>query len=190
MARNNSLKRLTLSRNQGLSSEGLDSFFHTFCDTTSIESIRQSNHTLQTIYMLLNLGMPGHQGGTGTKACDAVTLWLRGNKSNDKEYAIRQKIINFYFKNESGGPRDFDVSPLANLSVSVLPEVINLVEGNKLEKTNAIFRFVQRNSAMCSFKSAEAKIQSRPKACPEPDVEEHQPKPIVRPWRHPHHRRS
>eukprot|EP00956_Cyclotella_meneghiniana_P040620 scaffold200815_cov53-Cyclotella_meneghiniana.AAC.3 len=88
------------------------------CDASSIESIHASNHTLQLMWhtrRYTDIGMP--------TLPNMIRTCLKLNKNANKDEVIRKKIARYYFIGE------FDISPFANMPVSVLPEVLGLIEG-------------------------------------------------------------
>ena len=114
------------------------------CDTTSIESICSSNHTLLEI-----------------KPCPKGDLWYEDkfgrsiienslkklNIIENKEKVIREKIARYYFVG------DFDVSPLARLPVSAVPSVLGMIKGKKPARQSAIFRLLKSIPDLCNVGS-------------------------------------
>ena len=112
------------------------------CDTTSIESIRSSNHTLLEI-----------------KPCPNDYCWYEDkfgiienslkklNIIENKEKVIREKIARYYFVG------NFDVSPLARLPVSAVPSVLGMIKGKKLDRQSAIFRLLKSIHDLCNVGS-------------------------------------
>ena len=86
------------------------------CNTSSIEGIHVSNHTLQKLSTWDMPTLPKM-----IKAC----LKLNKNTNKDEEI-IRKKISRYYFVGK------FSISLFAKMPVSVLPEVLRLI---KLDKT-------------------------------------------------------
>ena len=125
-----------------------DTYFNSvrdlLCDTTSIESICSSNHTLLEI-----------------KPCPKGDLWYEDkfgrsiienslkklNIIENKEKVIREKIARYYFVG------DFDVSPLARLPVSAVPSVLGMIKGKKLDRQSAIFRLLKSIPDLCNVGS-------------------------------------
>jgi len=125
-----------------------DTYFNSvrdlLCDTTSIESICSSNHTLLEI-----------------KPCPKGDLWYEDkfgrsiienslkklNIIENKEKVIREKIARYYFVG------DFDVSPLARLPVSAVPSVLVMIKGNKPARQSAIFRLLKSIPDLCNVGS-------------------------------------
>jgi hypothetical protein len=101
-----------------------DYFKKLICDQSSIESIYNSNHTLEELI----LG-------------DSCALWIyelsRLNNNKDKAQVVRNKILKYYFVG------DFDVMPFTNMPVSVVPEVICRIRSDtKQSLQSAIFRLL------------------------------------------------
>jgi hypothetical protein len=101
------------------------------CDTSSIESISNSNHTL------VNILVSGHTPSAITQQC------LRLNENENKAKVVHDKIAKFYFV------REFDVSPFVNMHLSVLPEVMSQIEGNG--KQSAVYRLLQCIPELCNI---------------------------------------
>eukprot|EP00956_Cyclotella_meneghiniana_P022004 scaffold40856_cov48-Cyclotella_meneghiniana.AAC.2 len=72
------------------------------------------------------------------------------NKNTDKNKVIREKIANYYFVGE------FDVSIIARLPVTVVPSILHMIRGDKLERQSAIFRLLKSIPSLCN-------VGSRPK---------------------------
>eukprot|EP00956_Cyclotella_meneghiniana_P025529 scaffold53430_cov60-Cyclotella_meneghiniana.AAC.6 len=104
------------------------------CDSSSIESIQNSNHTLESIaYGLF---------GDETCPSEFVQDCLKLNEHEDKEQVIRQKIAKYYFV---GG---YDVSPFAAMPLSAMPKVISTIGGDANNQCSAIFRMLKTNFRM------------------------------------------
>lgn len=123
---NKRLKQLNVSR---VRREDLNSFDRVFCDTSSLDGITSSNHTLEEL-------VPSYM----FPRCVQESLEL--NKDEDKESVVRQKIAKFYFVGE------FDVSPFVSMSVTLLPNVMSMIgcdspETQKLVQCSAILRMLK-----------------------------------------------
>jgi hypothetical protein len=93
------------------------------CNTTSIESIYNSNHTVKMV-------RPSYS--------ELLSERLEINKNEDKAQVERNKILRYYFVG------DFDVTPFANfLPVSVVPEVISQIRSET--KQSSIFLLLKCN---------------------------------------------
>jgi hypothetical protein len=120
LANNNELKSLNLNwqrEKMTLFSNG--SFHNLLCDPTSIQSIKNSNHTLEEI------------SAGSHRSPSLVTEYLELNAEEDKTQVVRNKILKHYFVN------DFDVTPFTNMPVSVVPEMISQIRSDT--KQSAIF---------------------------------------------------
>lgn len=110
------------------------------CDTSSLESIQQSNHTLESVG-LFSIFMK-------------VSELLELNENTNKEKVIRTKISRYYFA------ESFDTSPFAKMPISVVPEVMGMIEGNEQYCCNAIFRVLQGIPDLCNVASrTEARLE-------------------------------
>ena len=113
-----------------VNTENTATFGRILCDETSLDSIRNSNHTLFEISTNLDCSQP-------TSDC------LKLNINDDKRQVIRQKIAKYYFAG------DFDVSPFASMPLSVVPNVMEMIGGDDSNNTkkslqcNAIFRILK-----------------------------------------------
>eukprot|EP00956_Cyclotella_meneghiniana_P005565 scaffold7160_cov52-Cyclotella_meneghiniana.AAC.3 len=90
------------------------------CDTSSIERIVASNHTLESI-LLRNLN-------------PIIREYLTLNKKTNKELVIRTKIARYYFRGE------FDVSTFASIDVKCLPRVLAMIGGGETNLNAVKFR--------------------------------------------------
>jgi len=128
---NKSLKELALDVNffHYFPDEWKKSLGRALCDSSSIESIQNSNHTLESIaYGLF---------GDETCPSEFVQDCLKLNEHEDKEQVIRQKIAKYYFV---GG---YDVSPFAAMPLSAMPKVISTIGGDANNQCSAIFRMLK-----------------------------------------------
>mmetsp|Transcript_19307 Transcript_19307/g.29745 ORF Transcript_19307/g.29745 Transcript_19307/m.29745 type:complete len:532 (-) Transcript_19307:1142-2737(-) len=81
------------------------------CDGTGVESIFSSNHTLYRIESLFSFSMdPG------------IKLLLKMNENDDKVEVARQKIIKYYFLEES------NLHELGRMDLGLLPRVLGYVD--------------------------------------------------------------
>ena len=112
------------------------------CDTTSIESIRSSNHTLLEIKPCPNDYIPLYD-----KFGIIENSLKKLNIIENKEKVIREKIARYYFVG------NFDVSPLARLPVSAVPSVLGMIKGKKLDRQSAIFRLLKSIPDLCNVGS-------------------------------------
>eukprot|EP00956_Cyclotella_meneghiniana_P017871 scaffold29424_cov54-Cyclotella_meneghiniana.AAC.8 len=135
LVNNKTLKRLILTwdRMNNISLEPLCSLV---CNTSTVESIRNSNHYLQEIIMGGAIWIP-----------QLLQENLKLNKNSDKEAVIRQKISQYYFKEE------FDVSPFVNMPLSVLLKVIGIIGGDFSTRQSAIVRLLKNIPELCNVSS-------------------------------------
>jgi hypothetical protein len=103
----------------------LGGFDKLLCDDSTIESITNSNHTLEST--LVNGYAPSN---LSTFAEQLLAL----NVSVDKAKVIRSKTQRFYFAGE------FDVSPFSTMPLSVLPEMSRIQEN---DNQSAMYRLLQ-----------------------------------------------
>eukprot|EP00956_Cyclotella_meneghiniana_P036578 scaffold127602_cov60-Cyclotella_meneghiniana.AAC.1 len=109
---NKSLKKLQLE--PGTSLDIMKNILEpALCDASSIESIQNSNHTLESIA----IGLYEMLLSEIEQDC------LKLNKIEDKDQVIRQKTAKYYFIG------DYDVSPFAAMPLSAMPKVISTIGG-------------------------------------------------------------
>jgi hypothetical protein len=129
---NTHLKDLTLI---DMDKTSLNHFDELLCDTSSIESIYNSNHTLEVI---------SHDDQLGHNLEQCLLL----NRNPDKTKVIRDKILRFYCVGE------FAVSPFSCMAVSVLPGVLSQFGRN--DKLSAIYRLLQCLPDLCNVSDRES----------------------------------
>eukprot|EP00956_Cyclotella_meneghiniana_P001451 scaffold1607_cov54-Cyclotella_meneghiniana.AAC.2 len=120
------------------------------CGASSIEGIQASNHTLQEIAgreggIPVLRGIP--PGAVIFTMPSMIATCLKLNKNANKEEVIRKKIARYYFTGK------FDISPFTKMSVSVLPEVLSLIEGDNIYQQSAIFRMLKSIPELCNVSS-------------------------------------
>jgi hypothetical protein len=116
-----------------IGAEPFDEFDNLLCDSSSIENICNSNHTLETIEQSYNVS-------DHTEDC------LEINQNQIKCKVIQDKIIRYYFLGE------FDLSPFASMPLSVLSEVLTL--GAKMSnQQTAIFELLRGIPDLCHVSS-------------------------------------
>lgn len=101
------------------------------CDPSSIESIRNSNHTIEQIQC-----SPEHiwNNEEGILIGDLVEL----NKNPNKEQVSRIKILRYYFAGE------FIISPFSTMSASVLPNIMSVTRGYQRSRQSGNLRAIAR----------------------------------------------
>ena len=128
-----SFKVLSFYRNHVLpfqSDVSIERIKQLLCNTASIGSIIQSNHSLQVMMT------------TGEK--DEYKQYLKINKNPNKKKVVQTKITQFYFSGE------FDASSIANMPLSVLAHAIGIdVE----KKQTAIFNILKSVPELCAVSS-------------------------------------
>lgn len=115
LAQNSELKKLTVHGIFGRD-EAIDSFASLLCNTTSLQGICNSNHTLQTFSL----------------PCCSVKIffsycpeYLEMNKNLDKRRAVQLKVMHCY------SSKLVDASPLESVPLTVLPQVLSIDAPNK-----------------------------------------------------------
>jgi len=140
----------TLSMNCRIGNTYLTSVQTLLCDTTSIESIRSSNHTLTELKPFPEFEV-NHRiivlSPEEEVKFEIIEDSLILNENSNKNKVIREKIAWYYFVG------DFDVSPLSSLPVSVLPSVLVMIKGLDRARQSAIFRLLKSIPDLCNVGS-------------------------------------
>eukprot|EP00956_Cyclotella_meneghiniana_P032355 scaffold88504_cov41-Cyclotella_meneghiniana.AAC.1 len=139
LARN---KTLEILRSRGFEGN-LRPIAKALCDASSIKRIHASNHTLQKICR--------RPGETMPLMPQMIKDCLKLNKTANKNEVIRNKIARYYFIG------DFDMSPFIDMPVSVLPEVLNLIEEDDIYRQSAIFRMLKTIPELCNVSSRDVR---------------------------------
>eukprot|EP00956_Cyclotella_meneghiniana_P011806 scaffold16615_cov23-Cyclotella_meneghiniana.AAC.1 len=144
---NTSLRHFHLDK-RGFSYRGISQYdphgylAKALCESSSIENILNSNHTLIGVY-------PGFESSESELSDSEsviqfervhvkVANCLELNENTDKDKVKREKIARYDFVG------DFDVSPNASLPVSVVPSVLlGMIQSDKLDRQFAIFRLLK-----------------------------------------------
>ena len=130
LAKNSTLKLLTLAYRGSW-----DAISKVFCDASSIESIYSSNHTLEAI---------GNRGTIPPVIADYLSL----NRIPNKQEVIRMKIFRYYFVG------DFDITPFAQMPLSVLPQVLGMIQcSDDEDRRLALFRLARYIPDLCNVSS-------------------------------------
>ena len=128
-----------------------DTFFTSaqtlLCDTTSIESICLSNHTLIELQPFLESEVRFDVFSEQEVKFGIIVDSLRLNRNSNKNRVIREKISRYFFVG------NFDVSPFIKLPVSVVPSVLGMIKGKKLDRQSAIFRLLKSIPDLCNVVS-------------------------------------
>lgn len=144
----------------GISDQGLASFTTAVCDTSSIESTLDSNHTLEGI-------IAGNFGSFKYVPATLATL-LRLNKDRDKAATANLKVLRCHFSH------GFDLTA-AGLDAKILPYLLEWL--GRLPNTylrsecadpddeatcrSAFFRIIKHNSYLCSYPSYDRVMRHR-----------------------------
>jgi len=110
------------------------------CDTSSIQSIQASNHTMKILALTRTFSRSlmnpiiGPIIGEPASIPFLIKEYLRLNKSENKELVIRTKIARYYFQ------EDFDVSTFASMDMKCLPRVLAMIGGGETNRNAAILR--------------------------------------------------
>ena len=134
LAQNAELKTLKL---HGLfeRSASVKRFASLLCNTTSIESILQSNHTLENIEVIKTRAL--------RKYCQQ---YLEINKTRDKRKVAQIKVMRYYLR------RKFEASPLPSMPLAVLPRVLG-IDVPKRYKCTAVFNILKGIPELCNVSS-------------------------------------
>ena len=150
---NKSLREFHLYMDTVMTNEDVADYFphghlaKALCDSSSIENILNSNHTLTKVYPRTILPFDFEDVDVFTVG-DCLSL----NENTDKDKVKREKIARYYFVG------DFDVSPLARLPMSVVPSILGMIKCDKLlDRQSAIFRLLKSIPDLCNVDST-AKI--------------------------------
>lgn len=107
------------------------------CNSSSLESISNSNHTLECVTLVREGLSPYLLGKRAEK-------YLEFNRNPDKTKVIHDKIRWFYFVGQ------FDVSLFLDLPASILPEVMSKIKGKDKLKLSAVYRLLQSIPYLCN----------------------------------------
>jgi hypothetical protein len=112
------------------------------CNSSDLDSICSSNHTLEIITLADSLkGIPMR-----VKEC------LKLNKNSNKNQVIRHKIMQYYFIGS------FDMAPFASMPLSVLSEIMGL--GGEMNNMHpAIFELLRGIPDLCNVSSRSMQFQ-------------------------------
>ena len=114
--------------------EAVECFASILCDATSIESILQSNHTVEAIRVDAHAVQdPCHQ-------------YLELNKNLDKRKVAQIKIMQYYLS------KKFEASPLPSMPLAVLPQVLG-IDVPKRHKCTAVFNIFKGIPELCNVSS-------------------------------------
>jgi hypothetical protein len=118
------------------------------CNVSTINSVINSNHQVREFVICNHNWQDGNLTAIRNRNVEQVRQCLELNQNKDKAEVIRNKILQFYFVGE------YDVSPLAEMSLSVLPEVISQIGGDN--KHSAIYRLLRLIPELCNVSGRES----------------------------------
>ena len=149
LVQNTNLQSLRIS---GLFQDGVskERIKQLLCNTSSIHSIIESNHSL----LRIKVYDEDEDSDEEDETIELETPWQQYaalNKNPNKNKVIQAKIMQFYF---SG---DFDPSSIANMPLSVLANIMGL---NVQAKQSSIFNILKSIPELCSI-SSRAGLQSQ-----------------------------
>jgi len=147
VANNTTLERLEMWGS--VSTGDVRTFERILCNATTLDGIKNSNHTLVKISPVQNFSH---------RALDCVKL----NRNENKEEVFRQKIAKYYFAG------DFDVSPFASMPLSAIPNIMGMIGGDDLKakeslQCNAIFRMLKAIPDLSSVGNMKVKSEDTSK---------------------------
>ena len=117
----------------------MECFKNLLCDTSSLDSVIQSNHTLQNI-QIINLDY--EEAMEWEEKCQP---YYNLNKNPNKDTVIRCKIMQFYLSGDN-----FNPSSLANMPLGVLAQILGM---NVPKKQSAMFNILKSVSELCAVSS-------------------------------------
>jgi hypothetical protein len=119
--------------NKEFNRELSDAFNKLLCDSSSLENVSNSNHTLEKIYCrtVPRRTVPRRTFLDSARFNECLEL----NMSKNKNKVIHNKVVKFYFVG------DFDPASFASMPLPVLSEVLGLVAIRN--KQSAIFQLLR-----------------------------------------------
>jgi hypothetical protein len=124
--------------------ESVDEIDDLLCDSSTLEKIRNSNHTLEEIIHIDQATV------VSTRSIECLVL----NHNTDKNKVIQNKVMQFYFLGH------FDPAPFANMPLSVLPTVMSV--GKKVSnKQTALFELLRIIPDLCNVSSRSSSDEDR-----------------------------
>jgi hypothetical protein len=126
LASNTKLKELNLRGTFYITSNGFAAFTHLLCNSTSILTTYQSNHTIEELwkkddddYDDDDLNYDVDDDRRNTKLPEDLMNLLQLNKENSPNEAARLKIINSHFSGH-----EINMQPFMDMALSVRPSAI------------------------------------------------------------------
>jgi hypothetical protein len=137
---NTRLKTIELRDNiSSYGSESVDEIDDLLCDSSTLEKIRNSNHTLEEIIPTVRV--------VSTRSKECLVL----NQNTNKNKVIQNKVMQFYFVGH------FDPAPFANMPLSVLPTVMS-VGKEASNKQTALFELLRIIPDLCNVSSRSSSV--------------------------------
>jgi len=144
LSHNTSLCALSLWNNSGIANRSWDALHRTICNTSSIEAIFESNHTLHYV---------------GRSLDHNITSSLQLNENQDKKQVARQKIIQHYFLKDE----DVDVREFVTMDMNVLPQAMTWIGKEHDDVGGHTLMFAVLKGMPCLF-DTESKTRASSKA--------------------------
>lgn len=120
-------------------------FHHLLCKSSSIAGICNSNHTIEEILGYQGFAMPGSDMFRYRNSAQIMQECLELNRIENNNKVIQKKFGRYYFIG------CFDLSPFVSMPVSLLPRIMELIEGESGYCRNAIFRLLRNIPDLLRF---------------------------------------
>ena len=140
LVNNASLESLDFDRVQGITKRGWDAFAHILCNTTSIDSIYSSNHTLRNV--------------SSPSTISDLQHLLDLNYNENKADVARQKILQFHFTEEN------NLQEFVDMELAVLPQALSWIGRDVTSQNGNLWRAIGRN--ILGFSLMYRSLQSMP----------------------------
>jgi hypothetical protein len=128
-------------------SESVDEIDNLLCDSSTLEKIRSSNHTLEKIIYRDQVDQVSVEANISTRSRECLVL----NRNTDKNKVIQNKVMQFYFVGH------FDPAPFANMPLRVLPTVMSLGK-EASNKQTALFELLRTIPDLCNRSSRSSSV--------------------------------
>jgi len=139
LAKNLRLERLEFTNTSDITPRGWAALSTVLCDKSSIDSIYESNHTLQEI------------GKSARNIPSDLVSFLRSNRNNNKVEVAREKIIQQHFSKSVNNIQDF-----LEMELEVLPHAISWI-GRDGTGFPLLYHLVQSMPSLLFNSDSEAK---------------------------------
>ena len=137
-----SFKVMGLFRGEGAG----ESIKNVLCNTTSIVSVCQSNHTLETIVVV--------DYAKNEIKLDDIEEYLKLNKSSNKRKVVQCKLMKYYFSRHvvlsSPDQSNNPMRSIANMPLGLLSEILGI---DIPEKQSAVFNIIKCIPELCDVSS-------------------------------------